>query len=46
MADTGTATGIAQIGTVIVPVGHQDEALEFFFFRDHDGNSFFIVQSG
>lgn len=30
MADTGTNTHIAQIGTVIVPVSDQDQALEFY----------------
>src|SRR3954470_7777938 len=30
MADTQTGTQIAQVGTVIVPVSDQDQALEFF----------------
>jgi catechol 2,3-dioxygenase-like lactoylglutathione lyase family enzyme len=30
MAETNTATRIAQIGTVIVPVSDQDRALEFY----------------
>jgi catechol 2,3-dioxygenase-like lactoylglutathione lyase family enzyme len=30
MAETETTTGIAQVGTVIVPVSDQDRAIEFF----------------
>jgi catechol 2,3-dioxygenase-like lactoylglutathione lyase family enzyme len=30
MADTGTATRISAVGTVIVPVSDQDRAIEFF----------------
>jgi predicted enzyme related to lactoylglutathione lyase len=30
MAETGTRTQITQLGTVIVPVGDQDRALEFY----------------
>jgi catechol 2,3-dioxygenase-like lactoylglutathione lyase family enzyme len=30
MAETETTTRIAQVGTVIVPVGDQDRALEFY----------------
>lgn len=30
MAETDTATGIAKVGTVMVPVSDQDRAVEFF----------------
>ena len=33
MAETGTKTNIAQVGTVMVPVSDQDRALEFYVDR-------------